>query len=406
MADVQLEHGYLKIANALDEAILYADFTITQVKIVRCVIRLTYGWQRKTVRASHSEIAERCHIPNTGAFRRQLDELIREGVIVEVERPFGRTAAAYAINKNFEEWGRYSVPARALERLFNTRLPTIDTVPSSGHSNGSAPASAESPRLPPSVRMTAPLLTDDCPHEGIVAGSKCQKCGALVAPKDIERQERQLTTAPRAREDDELVQRYAIGLTTAANNAIAERWGESTRTRPLRWDLATSMAIEYLAIGIALELARSAIAEACRTSKNPKPPRSMNYFDGAITDAHKGALQRVLDSENPAPPGAKRGGSPQRIVNIVSAEANAEKHKVEQLYQRERADAARQWSEDPANKVAYTAITSSANTEFVGLLETTWGRKGRDSAILVMCATKAGFPTFDDWLKQHEAIAR
>ena len=47
MANPQKEKGSTDIANELLEAIYKYDFTITQMKIVFCVIRFTYGFKRK-----------------------------------------------------------------------------------------------------------------------------------------------------------------------------------------------------------------------------------------------------------------------------------------------------------------------------------------------------------------------
>jgi phage replication O-like protein O len=121
VADVQLEHGYLRVANSLWEAITYAPFSGTQLSIVTVIVRLTFGWSQDNVRISHRELAEKSNRAFTGGFRRALDELLREGAIVEIEPSIGQSAAAYAINKNFEEWGKFSVAAKLLARLYGQR---------------------------------------------------------------------------------------------------------------------------------------------------------------------------------------------------------------------------------------------------------------------------------------------
>lgn len=126
MADVQLAHGFLQVANELDEAMTFAPFSGPQAKIVRCIVRLTYGWRRRTVRVSVTEIAERCNEKYSGAFRRSFLTLITEGVLLELQPAAGRRAGLYAINKNYEAWGRFSVAPRTLERLFRIQLPSFD----------------------------------------------------------------------------------------------------------------------------------------------------------------------------------------------------------------------------------------------------------------------------------------
>jgi phage replication O-like protein O len=93
VADVQLEHGHVRIANALEEAIIFAKFSATQMKIVRCVIRLTWGWRARTVRISYQDLALRCNTTAAGGFRKEFEELTREGVITVIEhaaRPHAR----------------------------------------------------------------------------------------------------------------------------------------------------------------------------------------------------------------------------------------------------------------------------------------------------------------------------
>lgn len=125
MADVQLKHGFLRIANSLEEAIIMAPFSGTQMKIVRCLIRLTYGWNETTVRISRPDLAECCGLSAKGGFLRAFDELLRGGVIHEVERPFSRIAGVYELNKDFEHWGPFSVAASRLEALFSKRPQTL-----------------------------------------------------------------------------------------------------------------------------------------------------------------------------------------------------------------------------------------------------------------------------------------
>jgi phage replication O-like protein O len=109
MADVQLEHGHVRIANRLFEAILDADFTGAQSRILVALIRLTYGWRRRTVTLTVPELAAYCRMQPVGGFRRALRDLVGEGVVIQLEHDRGRSATTYAIQKDFMAWGRYSV---------------------------------------------------------------------------------------------------------------------------------------------------------------------------------------------------------------------------------------------------------------------------------------------------------
>lgn len=397
MADVQLEYGHVRIANALYEAIIYAPFAGTQMKIVHCLVRMTYGWNQLSARVGRAELASRCHVAFTGGFERQFDELIREGVVRQVARGQGRLPNAYALNKDFEDWGKFSVAAKALDRIYGERpdLPISHPPQGATTNEGEVPptgGNTEASHPPQGVRGT--------PHRGYQTEAKSVEIAKVEAPKDIESQ---LATTPRARPTDEDASRYAVGLTTAANNAIAEKWGEATRTRPLRWDQATQIAVELLIRGVDLELARTAIVDCIRASKLPRPPRAMNYFSDAIDDAAKNAEQRILDAEFPL--ARRKGAKPERVVNVVSAEANAEKAKLEQLYDRERAAAASAWGRDPTNAAQYRAIVADANQTFSAIIETKIGERGRNSEIILACAKACGFPPFVAWLRSREPAA-
>ena len=58
MANPQLENGYTRISNELLDAIGKANFSATELEIVLCVIRFTYGFGRTSHKLSASFIAE------------------------------------------------------------------------------------------------------------------------------------------------------------------------------------------------------------------------------------------------------------------------------------------------------------------------------------------------------------
>jgi phage replication O-like protein O len=410
MADVQLEHGFYKLANALDEALIYAKFSGVQSKIVRAIIRLTFGWSRKVVRISAGELAERCNTSPTGGFRRELDKLIAEGVIIEVERGHGRTPASYALNKNFETWGKLSVPAKALERLYGTRpsTPSIDRVPQQGLSTApppshqSAPLGADkgAPNGDSAETLIAPVGNIDCPPRELSRPNRGNRISVspnenadLGPPKDIEIQERQLLL--------QRADKFADRLVGAANNANAERYGEWTRTRPYHHSTATQLCVELLQIGVEPDLACRSVAGSIRSSKKPEPARTITYFEGVITDAHRAAEQRVRDTQNPAPP--KRDTGPTRLA------VKFDRHKVvvtgredeTRRLQRNYADAQREigiaWGKDPDNAAEYARILTALNTEMAAVLDMEFGQRMRDKALVVRCAEAAGFPTFEVW---------
>jgi phage replication O-like protein O len=127
MADVQLKHGHLSVANDLYEAMFYAGFTTTHLKIVGTLIRLTYGWNKKSVRVSMGDLAACCDLnARGGGFQRAFTELVEHGVIILAQRGIGRRPSLLAINKNYETWGRFTVHPGRLHDLYRKRPESDD----------------------------------------------------------------------------------------------------------------------------------------------------------------------------------------------------------------------------------------------------------------------------------------
>jgi hypothetical protein len=385
VAEVRLGHGHLRIANALMGAILRAPFTGTQVKVVLCLIRLTDGWQRGAVSISRADLAERCGLAPTGGFDRQLDELIREGIVRIVERGHGRTPSAYEINKDFEDWGRFSVAEKALERLFGERPLT----PTGGEK---LPTRDEGSR-PPQGDSLPPIGGDGGPHRGQHIEPKSAEAVELTDPKDSETQERQL-----------LLQRasaFAVKLVGAANNANAERFGDWTRTRPYHWSSATQLCTELLLRNADEDVACLAVATAIRATKKDKPASMITYFAGVIDDALKASEQRALDERNPAPKGQAQPTRMQVAVRrggeVFVASKDREEFDRRKGYEKARADAGVAWAKDPTNSTRYASIVTAANAAHAATLTTPWGRTARDREVISRCADAAGFPPFPQW---------
>ena len=98
MADVQLEHGFIRIANELFDEILRRDFTKRQTSILLFILRMSYGCQRKAAYIEHLTDFELCGIPRT-AITHEIEHLERGRVIT---RDFLKKE--YQINKDFDQW--------------------------------------------------------------------------------------------------------------------------------------------------------------------------------------------------------------------------------------------------------------------------------------------------------------
>lgn len=171
MANPQLEHGYVRIANRLDEAITFAPFSGTQTKLVRAILRLSYGWRQKTVRLSLADLTARIGIavPRDGRapghVRRAMAELVAAGVVIEVEKGTGKRPGAIAIRKNFAMWGKFAVDPAALEQLFTPRP---------GHADEQLPA-ALAAELQPDLFSMVESVHDAEADRGVVGPSEDQQ---------------------------------------------------------------------------------------------------------------------------------------------------------------------------------------------------------------------------------------
>lgn len=105
MASPQTENGYTRIADEILENIIRFDFNKTETKIIILLIRLTYGFNRKTANMALSFIAEITGLYK-GTIQRNLDRLIKDKIILITKKSTNNTARNFAFNKNYEKWKR------------------------------------------------------------------------------------------------------------------------------------------------------------------------------------------------------------------------------------------------------------------------------------------------------------
>lgn len=433
MASPQLEHGHVRLANRLIEAILEAEFQGAQLRILFGLVRLTYGWRRHTARISVPDLATYVKAKPTGGFRRALAELVQEGVLLQLEHGVGAVVSVYAIQKDFTRWGRFSVAEQRLERVWGERPASDDRL----YKN--RPADAESARSMPGnePEIEAENGHDGTPQQGNTiykgsdpkgsqddtpqgntnspqgvtgTGSNAPPDQHLEARKDIEIQERHDTDTARARDPETAppktapgndppspakpdVAKYAIGLTTAANRGITERWGE--QPSPLHHGGSYQLAQDVHGAGIDLELARTAIVAACKASKNEKPPKSINYFREVVFQANRDAEQRTLDASSTKPRDPKsKGPTPLSTVvrRVVDPEAERRLEREVAAYSEAKRQAGVDWGNDPNNKTKYDQIVAQANANFRDKMGTRIGDMMRLEFIVDECSKASGFP--------------
>jgi len=122
--------GHVRIPNRLFEAIISAGFTEAQLRVVLAILRLSAGWQRGSVCASYSDLAQLLgYRKPSGGFRDALKELVREGVITLLVEGGGANAAAYGLQRDYGKWGKYSQSEARLESIWGQRPENEDQLP-------------------------------------------------------------------------------------------------------------------------------------------------------------------------------------------------------------------------------------------------------------------------------------
>ena len=103
MNNPQLEDGYTRIANELLEAIFKADFNGSQMRVLFCLIRNTYGYARKECDFSNSFVAKW-----TGLNKKSAAAVIKSledgKVITVLKQSTYSSPKKVKLNKHIEEW--------------------------------------------------------------------------------------------------------------------------------------------------------------------------------------------------------------------------------------------------------------------------------------------------------------
>lgn len=203
----QVEDGYVRIANELFEALSRARLPGRQWQIVLTVIRMTYGFNRKTWTTTNIELSQMLdmHRQHTHA---DIDELCGKNVLLVTENGDGKSITL-GIEKHYSQW-----------RCNRNRLPSPKTV-TSVTENGYEPS-------PKSV--TAILLkTKDNSKDKVVH---------LPAAKKEQDSKVPFNEIAQAWNDilgDTLPTVNPALLTDKRKAPIAARWHTSENTRSVEW---------------------------------------------------------------------------------------------------------------------------------------------------------------------------
>ncbi|KGB01207.1 hypothetical protein DR73_2254 [Enterobacteriaceae bacterium ATCC 29904] len=113
-----LDDGYTRIANELLEAVMAADLTARQLKVVLAVIRKTYGFGKKFDRITNTQIAMMTGIHHTHVCKAK-NEMIAMNIIVT-------NGHAVGVNKVISEWNfEVSQVSESLAKSANKTLANL-----------------------------------------------------------------------------------------------------------------------------------------------------------------------------------------------------------------------------------------------------------------------------------------
>jgi phage replication O-like protein O len=98
----QTEDGFIKISNELWDAWMCSRFTAREERMIKVVIRFSYGMNRSSALLRKSDLARFMneHLPNVDKI---LKSLLAKGVI-QLDSPDSKGALRLVLNKRYREW--------------------------------------------------------------------------------------------------------------------------------------------------------------------------------------------------------------------------------------------------------------------------------------------------------------
>lgn len=237
MADVQLEKGHLRIANALNRAIIVAKFSDVQRRLVHLLVDQTYGWQRKTVEVSIAELAALLDLKASGGFRAALSELIEHRVVLQIRRGDGRARSVFAVEKDHEQWGKFAIASAFLAARFGKRPLHADAllgVSTDGATGDDGEDEGENEiDAPPDPEAVRDHAASDSPEGASPQAPSLVSEGASLQACSIEDAS---TEAPRVPAHSELGCLYT-GTLTGSNSRIGETYERGKTGKPVELQL-------------------------------------------------------------------------------------------------------------------------------------------------------------------------
>lgn len=103
MANPQIENGYTAVANEILDHLYKQPLNGTELKVIMCILRYTFGFQRKSHKLSATFIAKwgNCDLRTV---KRALKKLQQDRVIIYINSGQRGVTAELMFNKDYEQW--------------------------------------------------------------------------------------------------------------------------------------------------------------------------------------------------------------------------------------------------------------------------------------------------------------
>lgn len=111
VAEVKVKNGYLRIANNLYDNLYFRDFSKRETLIISLIIRLSYGFNKKT-----AYIKPKTWFSVCGIYQPDINKTLSGLVAKNVVKDLGNNT--YSLNKNYDEWA-VTYPKNFDEEKFN-----------------------------------------------------------------------------------------------------------------------------------------------------------------------------------------------------------------------------------------------------------------------------------------------
>ena len=103
MANPQLEEGYTSIANEILCELCKISFNGTELKVIICIFRYTFGFHRKSHKLSASFIAKWINC-DSRSVKRALKTLQEKKIIICINSDQRGVTSELMFNKDYEQW--------------------------------------------------------------------------------------------------------------------------------------------------------------------------------------------------------------------------------------------------------------------------------------------------------------